>query len=118
MFNYTRDKIDILLKEYCNSTVNRTAVLNGEIGPTSHAATNYFFGSSEIQVGKQASTEYFLVSKRAVDHLAQCGNDYEFLNAFASKLENPSFGGWIVESNFFFKLTKLGSRGQPSSQSS
>lgn len=43
MFNYSRVRIDRLLKDFCNNTQNCDDVLNGKIGPTSKAATNYFF---------------------------------------------------------------------------
>ena len=68
MFNYTKKTIESHLKESCNRLSNRQAIQNGLIGPTSDAATNVFFGSSRKEDG---STEYFLVSKRAVEILAE-----------------------------------------------
>lgn len=103
MFNYTRITIDSKLDEYCQSSSNREAILKGDIGPTSSSSTNYFFGSSEKSNGKP---EYFLVSKRAIEILGeQCkGSSYRVLYDFASRLENPSFVGWVVESDFFFQV--------------
>jgi hypothetical protein len=104
MFNYSRKKIDSLLDQYCQEAKNRKAILQGEIGPTSDQATNYFFGSA--RENDQANVEYFLVSKRAVQILAEHtnGSSYEILYQFAEKLKNPSFVGWVVESDYFFQL--------------
>ena len=46
MFNYTKGQIEKELRTFCKSADNRQGILDGDIGPTSSAATNYFFGSS------------------------------------------------------------------------
>ena len=56
---------------------------------------------------KNGETEYFLVSKRAVEILTEeagGGSSYEALYRFADLLENPSFEGWIVEADLFSQL--------------
>lgn len=105
MFNYTKQQIEKELRSYCDNAENRQSILNGDIGPTSKAATNYFFGSSKRSDG---DPEYFLVSKRAVEILSEktAGSSFETLYRFADSLENPSFVGWIVEADFFHQLDK------------
>lgn len=107
MFNYKKEKIERYLKDYCDVTINRQAIQNGAIGPTSNATTNYFFGSSRKENGR---TEYFLVSKRAVEILgeATAGAVYPELYNFAERLENPSFFGWVVEADFFSQVDVAG----------
>lgn len=92
-----------LLRKYANSAPNRKSILDQTIGPTSNAATNYFFGSSRKENGE---TEYFLVSQRAVEILGEHSSVYPVLYDFAKKLENPSFLGWIVEADFFSQVDK------------
>ena len=104
MFNYPKSEIENELRTFCKSAANRQGILNGDIGPTSLAATNYFFGSSRMESGE---AEYFLVSKRAVEILAEeagGASSYEPLYRFADSLENPSFEGWIVEADLFSQL--------------
>ena len=43
MLNYHLECVDENLSEYWKSTENRLDILNGEIGPTSRAETNYSF---------------------------------------------------------------------------
>jgi hypothetical protein len=105
MFNYSKESIDDLFNEYCNSANNLSDILKEVIGPTSEASTNYFFGSSRTE---KRGTEYFLVSKRAVEVLAEktSGEAFKALYHFAEKLANPSFYGWIVEADFFSQVDK------------
>merc|ERR1712157_711487 len=88
MFNYTNTTIDGKLKEYCDNVTNRTAVLNGDIGPTSSESSNVFFGSRDKNDGE---TEYFLVSQRAVEVLREKTDSASFrtLYDFAGQLQNP-----------------------------
>jgi hypothetical protein len=104
MFNYSRLRIENLLRQYCDKTANRDALLMGHIGPTSDASTNYFFGSS--MKNDNMNTEYFLVSQQAVRILAESAsnNTFEILYACADHLDNPAFVGWVVEAEFFFQL--------------
>jgi len=103
MFNYKREKIERLLRYFCDQAHNRNEILSGAIGPTSQAATNYFFGSSRKEDG---STEYFLVSKRAVAILGEAtsGTAFAGLYRFAKRLENPSFMGWVVQADSFHQV--------------
>ena len=103
MFNYTKSRIDRYLREFCEKAPNRKDILDGTIGPTSSAATNYFFGSSRRGDG---SDEYFLVSKRAVQILTESTGaaGFDALYRFADTLQNPSFEGWIVEADLFSQL--------------
>jgi len=103
MFNYLRVTIENKLREYCDKVANRKALLNQEIGPTSSFSTNHFFGSSRTV---RNETEYFLVSQEAVRILSESMNrsTFESLYAFADRLENLAFVGWIVEADFFFQL--------------
>lgn len=112
MFNYDRKQMDDLLDKYCQKSSNRTAVANGEVGPTSDASTNYFFGSA---LNEQGKTEYFLVSQRAVEKLFSHAEETVFqgLYSFASKLENPSFLGWVVEADFFFQVDRARNAAAP-----
>lgn len=103
MFNYSRGRIEAKLRTYCRNAKNRKALLDGHIGPTSEASTNYFFGSS---LRDDNETEYFLVSQEAVRILSESidRTSFEFLYSVADQLDNPSFVGWIVEADFFFQL--------------
>ena len=103
MFNYTTASVDAKLKEYCKHLSNRTAILNGDIGPTSSASSNFFFGSHKAADG---TTEYFLVSQRAVELLREETDTSSFRTLYfhARKLQNPAFLGWVVEADFFEQL--------------
>lgn len=76
MFNYSRSRLELLLRQYCSQAINCDALLKGQIGPTSDASTNYFFGSSIKKDNK--STEYFLVSHQAVRILAESASHNTF----------------------------------------
>lgn len=103
MFNYSKKKIEKALRDYCIEAKNRKALLAGEIGPTSEASTNYFFGSS---LREDHRTEYFLVSQEAARILSESidRTNFDILYSTADRLENPAFVGWIVEADFFFQL--------------
>jgi hypothetical protein len=111
MFNYTKGSIDKKLKEYCHNVSNRTAVLNGDIGPTSSASSNFFFGSHKAADG---ATEYFLVSQRAVELLREQTDSTSFrtLYHYARRLQNPAFLGWVVEADFFEQLKRESEKGK------
>lgn len=100
MFNYSCQKIESKLRDYCLDVPNKQAILDGSIGPTSEASTNYFFGSAER---KDGGSEFFLVSQRAVEILLEetKGRAFKSLYAFANDLENPAFLAWVVEADFF-----------------
>ena len=105
MFNYTLATIDKKLRDYCNSAQNRSAILDGDIGPTSTISTNYFFGSSRTSDGE---ADYFLVSPRAVEVLGNATQSTAFktLYDFAKQLENLALMGWVVEADFFEQVKK------------
>lgn len=111
MFNYTEAKIDEKLIECCDSVANRAAILDGQIGPTSSASSNFMFGSQKTANGK---TEFFLVSQRAVEILLEKakGKSFGTLYAFANALKNPAFAGWVVEADFFMQLRNCSKMGQ------
>lgn len=105
MFNYSREQMDGLLDKHCQASSNRAAIADGRIGPTSEASTNYFFGSTLKEDG---TTQYFLVSQRAVEKLFEHGETkaFEGLYRFAYQLQNPSFVGWVVEADFFYQVER------------
>lgn len=96
-------RIDKLLKQYCNSVSN---IKNGDIGPTTDASTNYYFGSSQTA---DASTEYFLVSKRAVMILGEQTLKGEYLYTVVCFFETAGYKVESVEIAFFLNNHTAGS---------
>ena len=112
MFNYSLKKVEKKLRTYCNSAENCSGILDGNIGPTSRAAANYFIGSAKK---KDGDAEYFLTSMRAVEILAETtkGAVFKVLYPFAKDLDNPSFMGWVIEADFFGQVKQAVNTGTP-----